>query len=77
MKEKIKKYWWVIIIFLILSGAFYWFQWRPTQIRKECFKVKQETREVYSPLRSVSDEKMEEYAETNYQDCLRKHGLEK
>jgi len=36
MKEKIKKYWWVVIIIFIIGGAFYWFQWRPSQIRKEC-----------------------------------------
>lgn len=27
---------------LILTGWFYWFQWRPSEIRKQCF------REVYS-----------------------------
>jgi len=26
----------IIIILAILGGAFYWFQWRPSQIRKEC-----------------------------------------
>ena len=33
MKEKIIL---GVIILLILGGAFYWFEWRPTQIRKEC-----------------------------------------
>lgn len=29
---------WVLIpLFLLLVGCFYWFQWRPTQVRKECY----------------------------------------
>ena len=29
---------WTIIIFvvIILVASFYWFEWRPSQIRKEC-----------------------------------------
>ena len=26
----------LIIIFVITGGSFYWFQWRPSQIRIEC-----------------------------------------
>jgi len=26
----------IVIIAALLGGVFYWFQWRPTQIRKEC-----------------------------------------
>mgnify|MGYP001612820396 CR=1 FL=1 len=81
MKEKIKKILpistIILIIIIILGGTFYWFQWRPSQIIQGCFRQKQETREAYSDLRSVSDEKVEEYAEMRYQDCLRRHGLEK
>ena len=38
MKEKIKKYWWVIIIASLTVSSFYWFQWRPSVIRKECMQ---------------------------------------
>ena len=27
-----------IIITLIVAGWFYWFQWRPAEIRKECYQ---------------------------------------
>jgi len=36
MKEKIKKYWWVLIIALFVAGSFYWYEWRPSEIRKQC-----------------------------------------
>lgn len=25
-----------LVILVILGGVFYWFQWRPSEIRKEC-----------------------------------------
>lgn len=41
--KKIKEYKGIIIIVLILIlGAFYWFQLRPNQIRKECMKMAQQ-----------------------------------
>lgn len=38
--EKIKEYKGIIILALVvLAGAFYWYEWRPSQIRKECFNM--------------------------------------
>lgn len=35
--EKIKEYKGIIILILIvLAGAFYWYEWRPAQIREKC-----------------------------------------
>lgn len=34
MKEK-----YIILLIIIIFGWFYWFQWRPTEIRKECAEV--------------------------------------
>ena len=28
----------IILIILIIGGAFYWYEWRPAQINKECLK---------------------------------------
>jgi len=43
MKEKIKEflknYWWVILIILIILGAFYWYQIRPSIIYSKCEKL--------------------------------------
>lgn len=42
MYNKFMKIFWIATFLLLLVGLFYWFQWRPSQIRKECFA------EVYS-----------------------------
>ncbi len=54
----------VFLIGAVILGAlaFYWFEWRPAQIRKECWNA----------MPSISD-----YNEKVYQSCLRLYGLEK
>jgi len=54
----------IIIILKVTFGAFYWYEWRPSQIRKECSgELKRggsiEARELF------------------YKTCLSEHGLEK
>lgn len=63
MKTKIKKYWWtVVIILIVIGGTFYWFQWRPAEIRKNCYRINLGTEERF---------------EMNYKNCLLNNGLEK
>jgi len=64
--EKIKHYKYIIIMVLaILAGLFYWFQLRPTAIRKECSTG---NGLLYLSGRSrISD--------LEYTDCLRRNGL--
>lgn len=52
------------MILIILGLAFYWFQWRPTQIRKECYSTS------FNIFDGISDS-------NRYIDCLKQHGLEK
>jgi hypothetical protein len=64
--QKIKEYKGIIIIILILIlGAFYWFQVRPTQIRKECAKN--------SKMFAGADV----LYKGKYENCLQIKGLEK
>lgn len=36
----------LIICLIFIAGWFYWFQWRPTQIRKECLnEVKEKAKD--------------------------------
>ncbi|MDD5738579.1 MAG: hypothetical protein PHY72_01475 [Candidatus Pacebacteria bacterium] len=46
---------------VIIAGAFYWYSWRPTQIRQEC---------VDATLSGV-------VVDGAYELCLLRHGLEK
>ena len=53
MKDlKKPRYFIPIIVLLILAGAFYWFQWNPSQIRKEC------TAEARNKLNESIDDKL-------------------
>lgn len=63
----LKRYWWVIPIVLVLSGAFYWYEWRPIKIRKECL-IK---------LRDYSTESNKKAYELNvaYRLCIVAKGL--
>lgn len=52
------------VILILVGGWFYWYEWRPSQIRKECAKISVRT----GTLRTI---------EGIYSNCLRKNGLEK
>lgn len=69
MKEKIKKYWWIIIIILISGFAFYWYEMRPSNIRMQCSSY------LSNGILGLGKSIVEK--ERNYENCLRQHGLEK
>lgn len=54
----------IIFVFITtVAVAFYWYEWRPSQIRKECAEPE------YSGFGGT------EYAELRYERCLNQHGL--
>lgn len=55
-----------VVVLLIISGLFYWFQWRPSEIRKECSK--NFTQGYLSSRLSISPSE-------KYQKCLHEKGL--
>lgn len=63
-----------ILIILISTGIFYWFQWRPTQIRKNCYNLA-----IKNPFKNPNATETERRSELNfvYQNCLKMNGLEK
>ena len=83
MKEKIKIFlqqnWFkvslLIIIIIVIVGVFYWYEWRPNQIRKTCQeKIEKQDREL---LESAIKSKILKEQGDIYDFCLRKYGLEK
>lgn len=53
-----------LIFFLLLAGWFYWFQWRPSEIRKNCLKE------------TIAQSKINSSGlNTYYKVCLTKHGM--
>jgi len=72
----------VLILVIILVGAllFYWFSYRPKQIRKECHQQAQEWSVIAVPFEEEPDvdkrEKLQyQKYEPEYRSCLRKNGL--
>ena len=67
MKKFIKENWFkVAIIFIIITavtGLFYWYEWRPNQIRKNC-AIETEKSVLLSKLH-----------DNLYNQCLRENGL--
>lgn len=56
------------VILLILSGAFYWFEWRPTEIKKGCYE------DAIGTAKSADGSTREVY-EFFYKACIQKNGL--
>lgn len=60
--EKPKQYKYVILIVLIILGfSFYWYSYRPEQIKKNCYRAVLQTSNI----------------DLNYRQCLKANGLEK
>jgi hypothetical protein len=56
------------IVLIILALAFYWFEWRISEIRKDCSK------KVSDVLANASNPQKDDYT-FYYKICLEKHGL--
>lgn len=56
----------MFILVFIINGVFYWFQWRPTQVRKECAEKFQDREIEFGRLYKGSN---------RYLDCLHEKGL--
>lgn len=74
--KKIKEYKIIIIIVLVLIlGTFYWFQIRPTQIRKECMILAQKginAIEEYRASKGILDSGI---ISERYMNCIKLKGL--
>lgn len=83
MENYLKYNWFKIIlvgIILLVGGVFYWFEFRPVQIRKDCIKkfphaFRQKTSNdgqsaFYDFVEGVNDKE-------DYKKCLTERGLEK
>lgn len=82
--SSIKKNWLALLIVfsftLIAAGWFYWFQWRPAQIRSKCQIgwTGKDDFQKFSEGDSVGLEDLmsfEKLADSIYVNCLNKHGL--
>jgi len=91
MKKFIKENWFkTLAVLFLLSlgiGLFYWYEWRPSEIKKECVNMAKEkatkllkTRSELSGYNKYDDEikkglYLRDDYEALYQNCLRENGL--
>ena len=73
----------IIVLFILIIGWFYWYECRPTSIRKECYKYAEMMRANYEervkqkPARPTkkyvwnSDDSQPNY----YRECLMREGI--
>ncbi len=72
--EKIEEYKFIIVLApIVLVVAFYWYEWRPSQIKKECYKVAEVKANVNAFLLHEYDVKKE--SDYYYKNCLIEKGL--
>lgn len=72
MKENTKKFWWLTVIIVIVGGIFYWYSFRPSIIKKNCYnEATERARSNYIPF----GEKEKLNFDTYYKRCLEKNGL--
>ncbi len=76
--EKLKEYKLIIILVLVvLGGAFYWYEWRPSQIKKECNG--QAYFDSYTTLKAgeffANQSQLQDRQKKLYDDCLRYNGI--
>jgi len=76
----------LVIIIIAILGGFYWYSWKPTQIRKECYaladKGKQQALDwdniaMMGGYELTKRADYDEIFNDTYQECLLKNGLEK
>ena len=65
-----------LLILLLGSGWFYWYELRPSKIRKECQEYSFSAM-MEMAKKSYGSEGLEEVVNVLYYDCIRKKGLEK
>lgn len=74
MNQLVRNKTFAILLFVILAGAFYWFEWRPASIRANCMEqsvpINVTDQRDWAPERDIF-----EVGDALYQNCIRLHGL--
>lgn len=76
MKNFLQENWFKIgllaILIIFVASAFYWYSYRPTQIKERCSA---EARMGLRILAEANDDKRQEMINNYYDDCLMRFGL--
>lgn len=64
------------ILLLVIIFSFYWYEWRPSQIKKECYHKAYDKALDLSAFGEEAVESQKQENEFKYKNCLREKGLE-
>lgn len=67
----------IVILALVLIALFYWFQWRPSEIRKDCVRYANEHVKVETGSKEIDIDKFIKANDFVYKDCLKARGQER
>lgn len=70
----LKQNWFKISILVILYMGFYWFSYRPSQIRSRCLA---EAEFDQRAIKGFEDEKRNDFINDYYKTCVKRFGIEK
>lgn len=76
--KRLKQFWLIILLaVLLLSSLFYWFEWRPTQIRNKCsFEADVAyVRLQISPSNITTQAEADDFKNMVYLGCVQEKGL--
>jgi len=68
------------LILVVVGFIFYWYEWRPSEIRKECYEVaikRSGGRSLLFGTQAETDIRLQDNVETFYKNCLKQRGLER
>ncbi len=80
LKEKLNNWKFIILIIVIAGGSFYWYELRPSKIRKGCVNLvevqinRNNLGRNYIPVDERGDNNNKDF-NSYYEGCLRKEGL--
>ena len=66
--NRLKENWFKVVIILVLVLAFFWYEYRPSHIHKNCYK---ETKQRYEDKETIKPDNFD----FSYKYCLRRKGL--
>jgi predicted negative regulator of RcsB-dependent stress response len=74
MKTWLKENWFKLAIILLLLFCFYWYEWRPTQVKQRCSAEARFSGGALDRL-ARSDIENQKFINDYYNDCLMRFGL--
>lgn len=65
----------VILLLIVLGGLFYWFQYRPSVARKDCYNYARYDSSLSNPQDNFDSLQIQQFEKLRFDQCLHHYGL--